>query len=82
MKAPAGIVEPAMALRAADRMAWDAFVESFREHAYAQTIELASVDPGLLARQQGYCAALLDVHSLLSKIDKHFQDLQLKSIRR
>jgi hypothetical protein len=79
MKAPPQIVDPGMDLRAASRGAWDAFVLGLGDYAHGLTIALAHTDPSLLARQQGYCAALLDLHSVLEKIEKHHENLMMKA---
>ena len=75
MKAPPLIVEPAMNLRAADRPAWDRFVLGLGDYAHGLAIGLAHTDPALLARQQGYAAALLDLWQVLDKIEEHYEKL-------
>lgn len=78
MKAPPQIIEPGMDLRGAARGAWDSFVVGLGDYAHGLTIGLAHTDPALLARQQGYCAALLDLHKVLEKIEEHHENLTRK----
>jgi len=83
MKASLEITERGMELRAANRQAWDGLVSALGLHARSLAVSLAHVDPSLLARQQGYCAALLDLHDVLREVEKsHAKHQELMEKRR